>query len=244
MNLLGTRAQADLTREGRAGRGHRRDLRHVVERRQSQRPVRHNIVGLLTEAARVAWPRRSSVGATSCASPTGAKEYAPSKRLPLPWPGGWWRIADIVGYELGFARSLLGSLAREPRYWLGNQLQAAERAVRGEVRARPRPGSCRARTPTSARRCAWRDVLLAGGVEIQSVQQAFVCDGRSWPAGSLFISAHQPYMRHVKDLFDTQSYPPAIRPTTWRAGRCRRCWASRRPSCAPIRRRRRSFSSA
>ena len=63
-------------------------------------PYRHNMIGILTEAASV-----------NIASPVfqpksnlrghrrGLSEYAQQTNFPEPWPGGWWRMRDIIEYE-------------------------------------------------------------------------------------------------------------------------------------------------
>ena len=37
----------------------------------------------------------------------GLAEYKKSSNMPLPWPGGWWRLADIVQYEITSTISLV-----------------------------------------------------------------------------------------------------------------------------------------
>jgi len=207
MNLLGTRAQFDLTREGKTGvaTGGTYDMWWNGGNRNV--PVRHNIVGLLTEAASAQLASPLFVPLSRLSSPTGAKEYRASNAFPAPWPGGWWRIGDIIAYELAFGRSLLGSLARERRFWLANQLEAAGRTVRGEVPGAPAAWVIPATNAERGATLRLADILLQSGVELDAAQESFTLEGRSWPAGSLVIQAAQPYMRHVKDLFEVQEYP-------------------------------------
>ena len=49
--------------------------------------------------------------------------------FPDPWPGGWWRLRDIVDYELIIARSLLTLAARYRESFQGNLLAIASEAV-------------------------------------------------------------------------------------------------------------------
>ncbi|MBI5363917.1 MAG: peptidase M14 [Planctomycetes bacterium] len=207
MNLLGTRGQFDLTREGKTGvaTGGTYDMWWNGGNRNV--PVRHNIVGLLTEAASCRLASPLFLPRNELRSPTGAKEYRASNSFPAPWPGGWWRLADIVAYELGFARSLLASLSSEPRFWLSNQMEAADRTLQGDVPGMPRAWVIPADNADRGAMLRLADVLLASGVELDVARRAFEADGRAWPMGSLVISAAQPYARHVKDLFETQAYP-------------------------------------
>ncbi|MBK7874218.1 MAG: peptidase M14 [Planctomycetes bacterium] len=207
MNLLGTRGQFDLTREGKTGvaTGGTYDMWWNGGNRNV--PVRHNIVGLLTEAASCRLASPIFLQKSELRSPTGAAEYRASNAFPSPWPGGWWRLADIVQYELGFARSLLGSLSAEPRFWMSNQMEAAERAIQGDVPGMPRGWVLPSDTADRGALLRLVDVLAQSGVELSIARKSFDADGRSWPVGSIVISAAQPYSRHVKDLFEVQQYP-------------------------------------
>ncbi len=207
IDLLGTRALYDLTRSGYTGisTGVSYDMWWNGGNRNV--PVRHNIVGLLTEAAsaRLATPiflPRSELGA-----PSGLDSYAPSQRFLAPWPGGWWRIRDVMDYELAFARSIRASLARERRTWLEGALEAAERAIRAGREDAPRAWILPSdnRDPGAVERLV--EVLLRSGVEVHASGAPLLADGREWPAGSLVVLRDQPYGAHAKDIFDVQRYP-------------------------------------
>lgn len=212
MNLLGTRAQADLTREGRKGVASGGTFDMWWNGGNRNVPVRHNMVGLLTEAASCRLASPIYLQPSDLRGPGGAKSYAPSNSFPAPWPGGWWRIADIVDYELAFARSLLGSLSRERRYWLETQLAATQRTLDGDVPGMPLAWVVPSWNADRGAAARLADVLLASGIEIGACVEPFAAGGRKFPSGSLVISAHQPYARHVKDLFETQDYPPGDPP--------------------------------
>jgi hypothetical protein len=207
INLLGTRAMLDMTREGRTGVASGGTFDMWWNGGNRNVPVRHNIVGLLTEAAscRLATPILQQKG--DLTAPDGLKGYAPSNMFPAPWPGGWWRIGSIVEYELSFARSLIGSLARERRFFLENALEASDRTLaagKGDgIQAWILPAEQRDRGAT--RRLA--DVLLATGVELSVADADVRADGRVYPSGSIVIRRDQPYGAHVKDLFEVQRYP-------------------------------------
>lgn len=207
INLLGTRALHDLTREGFSGVATGVTFDQWWNGGNRNVPVRHNIIGLLTEAASVNLASPVFLERSRLRAPGGKGEYAPSVNFPMPWPGGWWRLRDIVDYELAFGRSLLRSLAAEPRQWIENKLAAGERALRLGREEAPRAWVIPATTPDrgAARRLV--ETLLLGGVEVSVAQAEFTVDGRSHPKGSLVILREQPYGQHVKDLFEVQRYP-------------------------------------
>jgi len=210
---LGSRILLDLTRRGLTGvsTGVTYDMWWNGGNRNV--PVRHNMIGILTEAASANLASPVYLPRSELAAPQGIETgYAPSNRFPAPWPGGWWRVGDIARYELEVAQSLLGSLARERRFWLEGALAAAERAT---ARGSSEPPFAWLITTDNADRGALRrlfDILLASGVEIDVATQPFVADEREYSAGTLSIRRAQPYGSYVKDLFEVQRYPDGLPP--------------------------------
>ncbi len=207
IDALGSRALFDLTREGFTGvsTGVTYDMWWNGGNRNV--PVRHNIIGLLTEAASVNIASPVWLPLDELQPPRGLPAYAPSMRFVAPWPGGWWRLRDIIDYELGFARSLLGSLARERDQWLGNALDISVRNIAQGRQEPPRAWIIPSDNRDTAAVRRLLDTLLLGGVEVHTSPGALQADGREWPAGSVVILREQPYGDHVKDLFEVQRYP-------------------------------------
>ena len=212
IGVIGGRAMFDLTRAGLSGisTGVTYDMWWNGGNRNV--PVRHNIIGLLTEAASVDIATPLFLRRGDLNSPVGHPQYAPSNQFPAPWPGGWWRLKDINEYQFQFGKSLVGSLAREPQTWLRSAGEAAARAIekgRGEgVNAWLIPSDNR--DPDAVKRLV--DVLLRSGVEVETANAAINADGRSYPSGSILIWRDQPYGAHVKDLFEVQRYPEGAPP--------------------------------
>ncbi len=207
IGALGSRALLDMTREGLTGvaTGVTFDMWWNGGNRNV--PVRHNIIGLLTEAASVDVASPVFVRPEDLRAPGGAGDYGPQNGFPAPWPGGWWRLRDSVEYELGFARSLLRSLSAEPRTWLAGALAAAERAVEEGRSGSPRAWLIPSDNDDRGAVARLVDTLLLCGVELQVAEARFEADQRTWPGGTLVIRRDQPYGAHVKDLFEVQRYP-------------------------------------
>jgi len=207
INLLGARALMDMTREGLSGisTGVSYDMWFTGGNRNV--PVRHNIAGLLTELASVNIASPIFLPRSELSSPVGQSKYGPSNQFPLPWPGGWWRLRDIIDYELAFGRSLLGSLSREPQLWLANSVEAAERAIQKGKDSAPNAWLIPAdnRDKAAVRRLV--EALLRGGVEVHVSTGPVSADGRQYPEATIVIRRDQPYGSYVKDLFDVQRYP-------------------------------------
>ena len=173
IDALGSRALFDMTAAGFQGisTGVTYDMWWNGGNRNV--PVRHNMIGLLTEAASVNIASPMFFSIDDLSPPRGVAGYAPSNRFPDPWPGGWWRLRDVIEYEHAFGESLIGSLAREPKRWLENALHAAENTlVKGSVGG-PRGWVLPASNSDRGATRRLIDSLLLGGVEVQVADAEF-----------------------------------------------------------------------
>jgi hypothetical protein len=211
IGALGSRALYDMTREGLAGVATGVSFDMWWNGGNRNVPVRHNIIGLLTEAASVNIASPIFLERSELRAPGGKGEYQPANAFPDPWPGGWWRLRDIIDYEHAFARSILRSLSAEPQTWLASALAAAERAL--AVDEAPYAWLIPSDNPDKGAVRRLIDTLLLGGVEIYTATtadghiRAIRADGREYPTCTFVIPRRQPYGSHVKDLFDVQRYP-------------------------------------
>lgn len=210
---LGSRAMLDLTGWGFTGisSGVTYDMWWSGGNRNV--PVRHNIIGLLSEAASANLASPIWISPDSLSAPRGIETgYAPSNRFPAPWPGGWWRVGDIHRYEIALAKSLLGSVAREPKTWLRNSLQVARDVIRRGREEAPRGWLIprQQRDPDALLRLL--GILKAQGIEVAEASEDFMADGRPYPQGTLVLHREQPYGSFLKDLFEVQRYPDGPAP--------------------------------
>ena len=212
IDALGSRALWDLTRTGFTGvsTGVSYDMWWNGGNRNV--PVRHNIIGLLTEAASVNIASPIFLEHGSLRAPGDLDGYAPSNRFPDPWPGGWWRLSDIIRYERAFGESLIGSLSRDREALLDNALAAAERALQAGRDSAPTAWLLPSDNANGRSLRRLVDILLMGGVEVDVANAEFQADGRTYPQGTLVIRQEQPYGAHIKDLFEVQRYPDGAAP--------------------------------
>ncbi len=171
-------------------------------------PTRHNMVGLLSEAASV----RIATPVTQRASelkghPRGLPRYERRVNFPNPWPGGTWRLRDIVDYELIAAEALVRMLAEQREDYVRNFVRLGRKMVRlGETEgpyAYVVPDG--QRDAHAVRRLV--EVLRVGGVEVSRATAPFAAGGRRYGAGSYVVRMAQPYRAHAKDLLEPQRFP-------------------------------------
>ncbi len=171
-------------------------------------PWWHNVPALITEAAsaRIATPvlvrPEDLVGQMR-----GLPEYAPQMNFPNPWPGGWWRLRDIVDYEYEAALGFLQSCARHRADLLMNAWRMGRDAIqRGRTEA-PYAFVLPVRGNDAWTLDRLIAPLLEAGVEVHRATAAFTADGAAYPAGTYVVLMAQPLRSYAKDLLEAQHYP-------------------------------------
>jgi hypothetical protein len=159
-----------------------------------------NVTGLLLEvaSARLASPLEIHPSELRGGS-KGLVEYKAQVNHPNPWPGGVWRMRDVMDYER-IASDALHEIAADRREdFLRNVARRAQAAVAlartpREAYLIPRDQ----RDPATARRLA---LLMADhGVDVVRADN-----------GDFWIPLAQPYGRFVREMMEPQRYPE-IRP--------------------------------
>lgn len=168
----------------------------------------HNIAGMLTESAsaRLATPMFLHPDQLK-GGPRNLPEYAPQTNMPSVWPGGWWRVRDIVEQQKIAAWATVDLAARNRETVLRNMYLKAsrqtERGAAGEVKAYVLPAT--QHDPLTVRKLV--NMLLASGVEVHEAGAQVVVDGRVYGPGSFVVSMAQPKQALVRWMLGRTFYP-------------------------------------
>lgn len=171
-------------------------------------PQRHNIVAVLTEAASVKLATPIFLEESDLQGGSrGFRDHAPAVNFVDPWPGGWWRLRDIVDDELICARSLLTLAARyKTRFQENLRTMGREAIAKGEQEP-PSAWVVPADQRDPGTAVAMLRILSDTGVEVRRAAAPFRADGVDYPAGCWVLPAAQPYRSHLKDMMERQVYP-------------------------------------
>ena len=134
--------------------------------------------------------------------------YDPQKESPKfgpLWQGGEWRLNDITKYMTTAAFLLLDHAATNRELWLKRFYAIGQEAVRPR-RAGEIFGYL---IEPSANRDALLDILIRGGVEIETAHPGtnFTLGKRTFPEGTKLVRMDQPYAGFAKTLLEVQHYP-------------------------------------
>ena len=163
----------------------------------------HNCIGILSEMASV------KVATPIYIDPTEIPKSYTEKRMqfPDPWPGGWWRLRDLVDYELTLSMSLIKTAYMHKEDLLFNFYKMCKDAIEIQKEGQPYAfiiSKDQRDYPTTLRML---EILKLGGVEIQQAKSEFTADGKVYPAGSFVVLMSQPYRPYAQSLLEKQVYP-------------------------------------
>ncbi len=203
VNLCGASMSYDLQKNGFKGIVHGRSYTGWYIGACDDTSWLHNVVGLLSEMASV------RVATPIYIEPNEIPQSYYEKRMEFidPWPGGWWRLRDLVDYELTLSLSLVNTASLHKEDFLFNFYQmykiSAEMTDKNQPYAFVIPAA-QNDYPTALKML---DVLMFGAVEIHRAEAEFLAGGKLYPAGSFVIKLGQPYKPYAWALMERQKYP-------------------------------------
>ncbi len=167
-----------------------------------------NVVSLLTEgaSARVAtplWVEPTELEGDG----NGLAEYKKGVNLPAPWAGGWWRLSDLVTYELSSSRALHRAAAQHREALLTLRNDLCRKAVALGQTAPPYHYVLPRRQQDPSALPALARLLGEHGVVVQQLGAPVQVGGRAFEAGDLVVPLAQPYRAFVKEVLELQRYP-------------------------------------
>jgi hypothetical protein len=163
----------------------------------------HNTICLLSEMASV------NMASPLYIDPTELPKSNIEKRMqfPDPWPGGWWRLRDIVDYELLFSLSLIKTAFLHKEDFLYSFYKMCRDSIEKMEEGQPFAFVIPKTQHDYSTALRMLDILMSGGAEIHQAREEFVADGKSYPAGSFVVLMSQPYRPYVQNLLEKQKYP-------------------------------------
>ena len=163
----------------------------------------HNTLGILSEMASVNTASPVYIDPTEL-----PKSYAEKRmQFPDPWPGGWWRLRDIVEYELTLSKSLIKTAGMHKNDFLMNFYRMCREAVDLQPEGQPFAFVIPSRQDDPLTMQKMLEILAQGGVELHQAREDFLADGKLYPAGSTVVLMAQPYRPYAQALLERQKYP-------------------------------------
>ena len=168
----------------------------------------HNIAGMLTESAsaRLATPLFLHPDQLQ-GSRRGLPEYEEQTSFPNPWPGGWWRVRDIVEQQKIAAIAALDMAARNRETVLRNAYLKASRQTQRGAEGKPAAYVIPAEQHDPLTRDKMVNKLLGQGIEVQRAAADFTHERRVYGDGTYVVSMAQPKRGVIRWLLGRTFYP-------------------------------------
>jgi Zinc carboxypeptidase len=168
----------------------------------------HNITGMLTESASAdmafpAWVHNHQLQGGS----RGRPEYQATVNFPNPWPGGWWKLSDIVKQQMIATWATLDLGASNRERLLESAVLKAQRQIEAGKAKAPYAYLVPANQHDPS---ALKELLQAfqrSGVRIERSTEEIRSGSRIYPAGTFVISCAQPLRALIVSLLEKIKFP-------------------------------------
>jgi len=170
-------------------------------------PLMHSICGMLTESASASLATPIYVHPQQLEpSRRGRPENRVQMNFPHPWPGGWWRLRDVVEQQKIAALAVLKTAAAFRERILRNMYLKAKRQIEaGEVQ----PPYAFILSPQQHDWLAAYKLLRMlqdADVEIHRAKEEFNSEGAAYPAGTYIVFTSQTCRPYVLRLLRQTFY--------------------------------------
>jgi hypothetical protein len=135
-------------------------------------------------------------------------KYEEETVFPNPWPGGWWRLRDIVDRQKISAWAVLDVSARNRETVLWNAYLKGKRQTERGAAGKPYAYVISANQHDPLTANLMINKLLVQGIDIHQTTKPFsAATGVDYPAGSFVISLAQPKMGLIRNLLGRTFFP-------------------------------------
>jgi len=167
-----------------------------------------NVIGFLTEAASVKYATPIYIEPNELAvRGKGLAEYKKSINMPDVWPGGWWRLSDIVDYEIISTKSILKTTSLHRRDILQFRNEICRREVlKGQTEA-PYYYIIPNKQHDMGELVGLINLLLEHGVDVFKLNKSVAVANRLYEAGDFIVPLAQPFRPFAKEVLEKQVYP-------------------------------------
>lgn len=167
-----------------------------------------NVIGLLTEAASVKYATPVYIEPNELSTiGKGLGEYKKSINMSMPWPGGWWRLSDIVEYEIASTLSLLktASMLHDEILRFRNDLCRKE-VKRGQSEP-PYYYVLPAKQHDPGEWVLLINLLQEHGIKVYRLNKTMMLDGKKLYEGDVVVPLAQPFRPFIKEVLEKQKFP-------------------------------------
>ena len=207
MTIFGSNLMTDMTREGLAGVS-QHYLFDDYWPGSTETALWKNVIAMLTEAASVQYATPIYIEANELKGfGKGLSEYKKSINMPLPWPGGWWRLSDIVDYEIVSTKSILKTAASHRKAILKFRNDICKKEVAKGHSEPPYYFIIPKDQRDMSEFMNLIDLLMEHGIRVYSLKSSIFIKQRAFQKGDIVVPLAQPFRAFIKEVLEKQYFP-------------------------------------
>jgi len=167
-----------------------------------------NVISLLTEAASCNLAKPVFVEPTELrGNAKGLPDYKKSTNMPEPWPGGWWRLGDIVQYEIVSTNSIIKTCSVNKQEILRFRNEICKKEVNKGKTEAPNYYILPVGQHDYSEWIDLARLLTEHGVKVFTLTKDLTIDQKNYHAGAFVIPLSQPFRPFIKEMMEVQEYP-------------------------------------
>ncbi len=208
IGVFGSGMMKDMTRQGQTGIA-QRYLFDDYWPGSTETCLWKNVIGMLTEGASADMATPVYIEPDELAVyGKGLSEYEKSINMPEPWPGGWWRLSDLVAYEKTSTYSIIKTAAEHKEDILKFRNDLCREEVKKGLTEAPFYYIIPKEQHDPGEMVRLVNLLMEHGVNIfeNTYLTTIVGDVFTSP-GDLVVPLAQPFRAFIKEVLEKQVYP-------------------------------------
>ena len=167
-----------------------------------------NVVGLLTEMASIQGAKPIYIEKSELTvSGKGLAEYKKSINMTNPWEGGWWRLSDMVHYEISSSWSLIKTGSKFRADLLKNRNELCRDEVNKGKTLSPAYFVIPAEQTDKGELADLISLLNEHGISIFKTKEKLQNGNKIIEKGDYIVPLAQPFRAFIKEVLEKQNFP-------------------------------------
>ena len=207
MEVFGANVIKDMTAKGEAGVSYNYIFDNYWPG-STETCLWKNVISFLTECASAHLaspiyiePNELNVGGK------GLSEYKKSVNFPLPWKGGWWKLSDVVEYEITSTLSIIKTSSVYKNDILNFRNDMCKNEVKKGRTKAPFYFVFPTKQHDSSEMVRVVNLLKEHGVNVFRAKEAIHAGDKYIKEGDVVIPLAQPFRAFIKEVLEAQHYP-------------------------------------